>query len=388
MPAANYTRRRDLFLDSGFTQPDLILAALLDEARACGLIDASGAQASASLEECLARAETRAQAHLSAELNSLLGKAPEFLFQRNGDLSTLLWLARNVGGSAATDPSMDPSMALFGFGLAGTLARRGFARESAALVRFLVALDFDYGELYKELGVAYGFFQARDPNPFVWKCLDFVEDRIRNTGKTSFAHLDILELGCGIGNDALGFLSSPLVRSYTGTDISRVALDAHEKRVAREKAKRPEVDHSLREGDFVGLLSQGAQAFPNPVNFIYSYSSLHYFSSEEVKEIFDLVAKFLRHTRGLFCFAIKGSGSVWDGQGVPMYRPDVWINNDGQSRWFPSEEAINHMIDRLGFEVLLHGRHEHWSYSEWGKPDNFHYVICSPRLEDSHDYCI
>ena len=83
---------------------------------------------------------------------------------------------------------------------------------------------------------------------------------------------------------------------------------------------------------------------------------------------------------GLFVFGLKGTGSVWDGQGVPLKRPDVWINLDGQSRWFPEKGAVYKMAERYGFDILLHEVHEHWSYSETGRSDNFHYVICTPRV--------
>jgi hypothetical protein len=70
---------------------------------------------------------------------------------------------------------------------------------------------------------------------------------------------------------------------------------------------------------------------------------------------------------------------VWEGQGLPLYRPDVWVNWDGQSRWFPSREALARQLDRAGFEIRFHELHEHWGYSEHGRRDVFHYVLCSPR---------
>jgi len=82
---------------------------------------------------------------------------------------------------------------------------------------------------------------------------------------------------------------------------------------------------------------------------------------------------------GFFAFGIKGQGSVWDGQGLPLYRPDVWVNWDGQSRWFPSREALVRQLDRAGFEVRFHELHDHWGYSELGKRDVFHYVLLTPR---------
>jgi hypothetical protein len=133
-------------------------------------------------------------------------------------------------------------------------------------------------------------------------------------------------------------------------------------------------------GDFVEVLEHR----PGPAagaNLVYSYSSLHYFSSGELARIHALVRRLLLTSggEGFFAFAIKGAGSVWEGQGLPLYRPDVWVNWDGQSRWFPSREALDRQLDRAGFEVRFHELHDHWGYSEHGKRDVFHYVLCSPR---------
>ena len=57
----------------------------------------------------------------------------------------------------------------------------------------------------------------------------------------------------------------------------------------------------------------------------------------------------------------------------------VWINFDGQSRWFPSRSKLAAMLDSYGYEIIDHSIFEHWSYSKLGEPDNFHYCICSPR---------
>lgn len=373
--AANFTRRRDLFADAGCPSPDAVAAALVGRAEALGIVarDKHGAVAD---EASLRAACRKATEGLPAILRPVCAAAPEYFFEKKGDLATFLWLLRSMAPEASDDILADAL-----FAVTGGLLEGGRPREASCLLRFLVAVDFDFGDVFKELGVAYGFFQSREPNPFVWKSLEFFDTRARESVHDDYRCLNVLELGCGIGNDAVGFLASPRVSSYTGTDISKEALAAHGERVATARGARPDVPYSLLEGDFVGLLKQwkarGAGA--PPVNFIYSYSSLHYFSSAEVTEIFTLVREILAPSRGVFAFAIKGYGSVWDGQGVPLYRPDVWINFDGQSRWFPSNRAVAAMVDSHGFELFLHDRHEHWSYSELGKRDVFHYVLCTPR---------
>jgi SAM-dependent methyltransferase len=253
----------------------------------------------------------------------------------------------------------------------------------------------------------------------VWRLLDELGAR--------GARLRVLELGCGVGNDAFGFLGAPIVEGYAGVDVSRDALRAFEERWDRE---RPPVRPTLVQADFVEALSRGA-AVAEGTNLVYSYSSLHYFSSGELARIYALVRQLLldgscgrapgqpdevapahqwapdaergfaaspdleraggpggrslsslpRQETGFFAFGIKGAGSVWEGQGLPLYRPDVWINWDGQSRWFPSREALDRQLDRAGFEVRFHELHAHWGYSERGKKDVFHYVLCSPRPE-------
>ena len=148
---------------------------------------------------------------------------------------------------------------------------------------------------------------------------------------------------------------------------------------ALEMPYRPDLTLETRPGDFSSFLIDLAGRQGHGVGLVYSYSSLHYFSSGELEDIFHRVKLLLEPGRGLFAFGIKGEGSIWDGQGVPLYRPDVWINCDGQSRWFPSREAIVALTDRMGFELRLHEWYEHWGYSEEGEKDLFHYVICSPR---------
>jgi SAM-dependent methyltransferase len=260
----------------------------------------------------------------------------------------------------------------------------------------MLDLRFDWARLYVDPRVGHEFTRPREPNPLVWLLLEELGQR--------GDRLRVLELGCGIGNDAFGFLSSPLVDAYAGVDVSDEALRAFQARWDRE---RPPVRPALVRGDFVEVLARGAPALA-ATNLVYSYSSLHYFSSGELARIYALVRGLLLPAEGgrapgrpdeaaperggdrgaqpraprneaFFGFAIKGAGSVWEGQGLPLYRPDVWVNWDGQSRWFPSEDALRRQLDRAGFEVRFHQLHSHWGYSEKGKRDVFHYVLASPR---------
>jgi SAM-dependent methyltransferase len=362
MPA-NFTRRRDLFADAGIGDADAVLSALAQEVAALGLPAEWATAAPAGGLDAVRAALAPRLARVPPEQLRLARHVPAFVTERSGDLATALWLARAEHGDALDVPG-------FLLAILDALAAAGRDRDALAYARFMLDLRFDWARVYDDPRLAYEFTRPREPNPLVWLLLDELGAR----GEA----LRVLELGCGIGNDAFGFLSSPLVEAYAGVDVSEDALRAFEARWERE---RPPVRPSLVRGDFADVLARGAPELAG-ANLVYSYSSLHYFSSGELARIYALVRRLLRGGEGerYFAFGIKGAGSVWEGQGLPLYRPDVWINWDGQSRWFPSEEALRRQLDRAGFEVRLHQLHSHWGYSEKGKRDVFHYVLASPRV--------
>jgi SAM-dependent methyltransferase len=360
MPA-NFTRRRDLLLDAGFADPDALLAALAAEVRALGLPIASGDAAPAQAIALVRAALGPRLASVPADQLRLARHVPEFVSARSGDLASALWLARAEHGDAL-------DAAGFLLAVLDAIAAAGRERDALAYARFMLDLGFDWGRIYDDPHIAYEFTRPRDPNPLVWRLLDELGAR--------GARLAVLELGCGVGNDAFGLLDAPIVDRYAGVDVSADALRAFEARVERD---RPRVRPELVQGDFVEVLERPPPAAAG-ANVVYSYSSLHYFSSGELARIYALVRELLLARGGGFlAFGIKGAGSVWEGQGLPLYRPDVWINWDGQSRWFPAREALVRQLDRAGFEVRFHELHDHWGYSERGRRDVFHYVLCSPR---------
>lgn len=362
MPA-NYTRRRDLFADAGLADPERLIRAVVDEVKALGLPAEWPAMAS---PEELAQIRRRIAPRLERvppEQRRLASVVPEWVRERSGDLAAALWLAH-----AQLAPLDVPGFLL---AVLDAFLASGRVRDAFGYARFMLDLRFEWGRVYADPSLAYEFLKPREPNPLVWRLLEELS--------ACGVRLRVLELGCGVGNDAFAFLSSPLVDAYVGVDVSAQALAAFQARADREG---PRVRPTLVQGDFLDLLGR----LPDPArtaNLVYSYSSLHYFSSGELGQIYALVRSLLMARRpepGFFAFGIKGHGSIWDGQGIPIYRPDVWINWDGNSRWFPNRQALQRQLDQAGFEIRFHELHDHWGYSEHGKRDVFHYVLCSPRL--------
>jgi SAM-dependent methyltransferase len=355
MPA-NDARRLELLRDAGFPDPDTALNRLREDVGQLPLPGGAATEASTirtALAERLAR--------LPGDQARLAKLVPELIGDRSGDLATALWLARAQHGDALDLP---------GFALAtlDALLASGREMEGLALARFLLDGRFDWQQVYDSGTVPHEFLRPRDPNPLVWQLLDEL---------SPYRPLRVIELGCGIGNDALALLESPHVDRYLGIDVVPQAIEGFRRRVAdAPHLTRPE----LVCGDFAERLADPAVREAG-YNCVYAYSSLHYFASAELKRIFALVRSLLLAggRTGFFAFGLKGTGSIWDGQGLPLYRPDVWINPDGQSRWFPSRQALAKELDAAGFEVRLHELHNHWGYSEKGKRDTFHYVVCTPR---------
>jgi len=357
MPA-NFARRRDLFLDAGFADADAAISALQAEVATLGLSGEAGVESVARLRRALADRVAR----VPADQRRLAALIPEWLAARSGDLATALWLARATYGSSLDLPGL--LLAIW-----DALLETGRAGEAFAFGRFMLDLRFDWGRLYRDPAIAYAFLDHREPNPLVWHVLHELAPRE--------PELRLLELGCGVGNDALGFFRHAATRSYVGIDISAEAIADFR---ARLQENPPALSPTLVVGDFLASISAQPGLFAG-VNLVYSYSSLHYFSSSELLDIYRIARDLLsaHDKRGYFAFGIKGAGSVWDGQGLPLYRPDVWINHDGQSRWFPSRDALVQQLHGAGFEILLHTLHDHWGYSQLGKRDVFHYVLCTPR---------
>lgn len=354
--SANDARRLELLSDAGFSDPDLTLGRLREAVARLPLPGGDPTEA-ATVRRALAGRVSK----LPADQARLAALVPELIVDKSGDLATVLWLARAQYGEALDLPG-------FALAVLDAFLASGREPEGLALARFLLDGRFDWQKVYDAGTVPHEFLRPREPNPLVWQVLDEL---------APFRPLRVIELGCGIGNDAMAFLESPLVERYLGIDVVPQAIERFGERVEEApKAIAPQ----LVCGDFAEQLAD-PEVRAAGYDLIYGYSSLHYFASAELRRIFSLVRSLLLASGkvGFFAFGLKGTGSIWDGQGVPLYRPDVWINPDGQSRWFPTKQALARELDAAGFEIRFHALHDHWGYSEKGKRDTFHYVICSPR---------
>src|SRR5919197_4316256 len=132
MPA-NFTRRRDLFLDAGFADPDRALAALASEVAALGLPPRWEAEAPERGLAALAAALAPRVARVPPEQRRLARLVPEWLSDRSGDLATALWLARAEHGDALDLPG-------YLLAILEALALSGREKDALAYARFVLDL--------------------------------------------------------------------------------------------------------------------------------------------------------------------------------------------------------------------------------------------------------
>lgn len=209
--------------------------------------------------------------------------------------------------------------------------------------------------------------------------------------------VSVLELGPGIGNDALNwFKYLPNLRYYAGIDVSENAAGK-----ARERIKTLLAGHkpanlnywSVEVGDFVkrvqaiaeGLSSIGVEAPNNTTTVITSISTLHYFWQPVFKEILRSIHEILYYSRGYLVMAIKTPESdsfkehevIESAKGYELcFHPD-----EGIVRAFMTPKEINRMLDEKGFDMknattfpkVVEG------YDFPGQKEVFHNVIVQPK---------
>src|SRR5690606_38735377 len=208
MPA-NDARRLELLRDAGFADAEDALVRLREEVAALPLASAAGDPGA------IRAAIAGRVGALPPDQARLAGLVPELIVERSGDLATALWLARMLHGTA---------LDLTGFVLAvlDAFLAGGRELEGLALARFLLEGRFDWQRVYDSGTVPHEFLRPREPSPLVWQILDDL---------APYRPLRVIELGCGIGNDAMALLESPLVERYLGIDVVPQAIEAFRRRI-------------------------------------------------------------------------------------------------------------------------------------------------------------
>lgn len=146
----------------------------------------------------------------------------------------------------------------------------------------------------------------------------------------------ILELGCGVGRDAVMFASKD--HRVLATDGSEVVIEQNAKLITKENV-------SFRALDMREPFPYGNNSF----DVVYANLSLHYYSEQKTTEIANEIARVLK-SGGIFAFACKSYDSL-HGDGEEIDR-SVFASPSGATIHFFSEEYARSILEPA-FEVML-----------------------------------
>lgn len=134
---------------------------------------------------------------------------------------------------------------------------------------------------------------------------------------------NILELGCGVGNDSVAFAAGG--HQVLATDFSAVAI--------RKNSERFKDISNLT---FETLdMSQPFSFANNEFDVVYARLSLHYFNDETTRKIFSEIQRVLK-SDGHLCFICKSINDPLYGKGIEIEKDMFEL--DGHLRHFFSEE--------------------------------------------------
>lgn len=145
----------------------------------------------------------------------------------------------------------------------------------------------------------------------------------------------ILELGCGVGRDAEYF--AKLGNHVLATDGSTVVIQEDKKQI-----QSPSIEFEV-------LNINNEIEFPSTTfDMVYANLSLHYFSKNDTKLIFDAIEKIIKPD-GVLAFACKSSDSLHEmGQEI---EPNVFVSPTGATFHFFTKEYCRELIEN-SFEVM------------------------------------
>jgi ubiquinone/menaquinone biosynthesis C-methylase UbiE len=161
-------------------------------------------------------------------------------------------------------------------------------------------------------------YHAGDPS-------DFAQELIAILPPSS----KILELGCGAGNDSIGFAKAG--HMVLATDFSKVAMK-----------KNAEFFGQLSNLTFQSLdMSEPMEFTDNTFDVVYARLSLHYFTDAVTRTIFKEIHRILKPS-GYLCFICKSPGDPLYGKGKKI-EEDMYEER-GHVRHFFSEEYAQSLL--------------------------------------------
>lgn len=161
---------------------------------------------------------------------------------------------------------------------------------------------------------------------FSGKPTDFAEEVIKIINPSS----KVLELGCGAGNDSIGF--SQAGHTVLATDFSEVAVSKNSERFK----DIPNLTFEVLD------MNEPMSLSDNEFDVVYARLSLHYFTDEVTRKIFSEIHRVLK-PNGYLCFICKSTNDPLYGKGTEI-EEDMFEHN-GHIRHFFSEDYAKSLLE-------------------------------------------
>lgn len=155
------------------------------------------------------------------------------------------------------------------------------------------------------------------PTPFALEVQSLIPQKSR-----------VLEIGCGLGVDAIFFASKG--HDVLATDLSEVAIASLQKKRKTRIARFQVLD-----------ISDPIDFEDESFDLVYSRLALHYFTDAVTKQMFGELHRILR-PNGYLCFICKSTEDDLYGKGMQIER-DMFENN-GHVRHFFSEAYVRECL--------------------------------------------
>ena len=267
---------------------------------------------------------------------------------------------------------------------------------------------------------AYNFSTKQEQNLFAEDVKNYKNGP--NPVKGIIEGKEVLSLGSGNGLDESFFLEEGEAKKVILVDSSPLMIDRQSKvrkalrRMLRLKFKVPREPQEMF-GKLKNMMEKNKK-----VNTIYGHSVTHYFDDEKLGELFELVMGCLKKG-GHFTFAVKAPGALHDGNGIPLDISEkiwivdsggkkrittttetegikieptrkVWLNDDGQVRFFRSIEELLRIIKKIGlgsefgFNVKVQAIFtiEDYDIKDGGEQDFYRVILKKvPRREGANE---
>lgn len=228
--------------------------------------------------------------------------------------------------------------------------QEGTLEAHEAITNVLRRASFTAAQVYEEIHargeLELSNFENAEPNKFIQRLVKSRRIRQRSI---------ILELGPGGGEDAR-FLAKNVRNTHViGVDIADNAVN-RANRISESRNQRSHVN--MAQGDFLYILEklQG-----QPINGIYSHSTLHYSPGMVLEEkIFPMIGDVLRQKNGSFFLAMKigkseSAHSPLQVELIPGHpdNPKIDFRSGGVFRIYPeTQEDVHRLLKKSGLVIM------------------------------------